>query len=376
MTHIRGLHSRITSFLGIILLVTFGIFSTLGSGGGGGDGDSSTTVQPLAYDGNEAAAIITKDNATALLSNVLFGNMAGGAIPVGVATSTSSQLTDTSQLVDRLTSLYMLEPIIVVASDTNSQLPVAAIEPVCVSGSFSVSGTLNPDYTGTVTVTFSNCLLSTGITYNGTAVVTFHTVDISDPFNPIPTNVTMRFSPRMTIISSDPDHVLNMSTTGTMTLNIVLNVDKETIELVSLVTRNNNSGIMAWYVNFVITTTYDDIMNPNSVLSQTFEGRAYEYTHGYVDVTTSPGGELAYSNITLLFPDSGGPIWFVGGPPAVEDDPTRIQASVTDAVWISIDLDIDGDGSNGIDGFEITGCPLKWEDLFNPQPLVNCPPVE
>ena len=123
MTHIPNSHSRVISFLGILIIVAFGIVSILGSGGGDGDGDSSTSAQPLAYDGNTDPAIITIDNATTILSSVLFDNMAGDAIPIGVATSSTAQLSDIMTLVDDMARLFATLPADVVISD-NMQAPV------------------------------------------------------------------------------------------------------------------------------------------------------------------------------------------------------------------------------------------------------------
>lgn len=365
MTHIRGSHSRIISLLGIITIAAFGIMSTLGSGGGGGDGDSSTPVQPLAYDGNVDPAIITKDNATTLISNVLFGNMASGAIPVGVAELSPSQPPEGTMLIEHFTPLFSISLNTIVSSN-DSQLPLGVDVPVsgtllCDNGpNATFEGTLdNVTFLGTVTYTYSNCLLG-NLTYTGTAIVTFHVVDVINLF---PTSFTMDFSPRMTIVSSDK--VLNMSATGTIWLLIDFDINKDTVTM-NFVSRNNNTGNMSKYAGFVITTAYDvyDIFTlPNEVLSQTYSGRAFDYTHGYVDVITAVA--MAYSNMMLLFPDSGGPVYFDGADvPDAGLMRIQLMVSAADPANIEIDLDLDGDGN-----YELGTFILPWTALLNPQPL-------
>jgi hypothetical protein len=366
MSHEYKIHNRFIRFLGLITIVVFGILSTLGTGGGGGDG--TTSVQPLSYVGNTEPANITKDNATTLVANVLFGGIIVGDIPVAVTTSSPDlQSSETTLLIDRLSPLFKLRIADIIANNDNTQLPVGADVPVsgtmpCDNGiNISFTGTLdNVTLLGTVTFTYSNCVLS-GVTYNGTVIVRFDAVDIALQ---LPTDMTMNFSPLMTIVSSNP--AFNVSATGSVRLQINISTDQE-IYTMNFVSKDNSSGKMFKFENLKITNAYDNVLFPNSY-SQTFggaggaaAGRVYDSIHGYVDVTTP--GALMYSSITLSFPDSGGPMLF-DGVTVPNAGPMRIRLNVLNATQISIDLDLDG---NGI--YELGPYDLLWTDLLAPQPL-------
>ena len=75
MSHI--IRIAVKRYVGITCITLTALLSTIGSGGGGGGVDSP---EPLVYTGNTNPAIITVENAPALVYNLIGGSNIAGAI--------------------------------------------------------------------------------------------------------------------------------------------------------------------------------------------------------------------------------------------------------------------------------------------------------
>lgn len=354
----RILQNPIKKSYRIAIIALISIMSVLSSGCGGGGGDGGSSVQPLVYVGNTGPAIITTDNATTLLANVLFGGSVGEVIPAALTTSADVQLSESTMMPDQFRPLFaeVIDSISVQSGNTQTLVGFSINETLaCVDGgSVTIKGSLD-DQTliGTLTFTYNYCDLG-GIIYHGPSIVRYDAVDLATL---LPTDFTMSFSPLMTIISANP--AFNMSVTGAIRMQINFSLNQEVLTA-NYVSKDNISGKLYQFDGFVVTNTYDNVVSPSSG-AQAFVGRVYDSVHGYVDVTTP--GPLMYSSTTLSFPDSGGPMLLDGAVGAL-GGPMRIQFNVLNATQVLIELDLDGDGV-----YEPPSYTLLWTDLLNPQPL-------
>ena len=322
------------------------IFIQLLGCGGGGSGDGVIT-DSLIYSGNTSAAVITLENATTLVGNVLYGGDSGSSIPIAIkvndSTIRSAGVEVQSEILhgiaqhisDNLFKNDTSFPSIPVGVDLNEPLG-------CESGSGNITGTLNDStFTGTLTITYINCLLD-GTTYNGT--VTFRVDNFDLNYIEI-TDATMTFT-LMSISSSE----FTGSISGTIRIQsmIVNNTEKMTLNYVS---KDNLTGKMYKFENMIITTVYDFILSPTNQ-TQTFTGppaRVFDSIHGYVDVDTPT--PLVFSSVLLTNPDIDGVLLFTGAAGS------SIRVTVLPGEHIQMELDIDG-----IPGYEVLRI-LLWSEL-------------
>jgi len=311
-------------------------------GGGGSD-----TPATLTYSGNTDSAVITLQNATTLVANVLYGGESGTNIPVAVSVSENSV-----RSAGVLTQVETFQAIAKIIEDKigSNDVSLARIltgididEPLeCESGTGFLSGELDDvTATGTLIFTYDNCLVE-GTTYNGTGSFI---VDYFDFGYLLPTDVRVVFS-LMTVSSAE----FSGSISGTIRLQTMIEMNAETITL-NYVAKDNLTGKMYKYDNFDVATVYDNFYTPTSK-TQGYIGtpaRVYDSTYGYVDVKTLTS--LAFSSVSLTYPDLDGVMVFTGAAGS------SIRVTVLSGEQLQLELDIDG-----LPGYEESRI-LFWNDL-------------
>lgn len=327
----------------------FSVFSLLllAACGGGDGSDVSEDIHQLVYIGNTNKAVITRQNATTLVANVLYGGESSTNIPTSVSLSEpesrSAGSIIQSEIIHHMSSLIR-ENIYGNAGSAGNILSGFDVNlPLeCESGSGSVSGILSDNTgTGTLTFSFNNCL-NEGITYNGSGSFI---VDYFDFGYLIPTDVRIVF-PLMSISSEE----FTGQASGSLRLQSLIaeNTDRMTLNYTA---RDSLTGKMYKYENIIITTVYDNYFTPTN-MSVAFSGssaRAYDSIHGYVEINTTLS--LAFSSIMLTYPDIDGIMTFYGAEGA------SIRVTVLTGEQLQIELDIDG-----MPGYEESRI-LLWEEL-------------
>ena len=340
MSQIHKTHNRLISFLGLITIAVFGIIGTLSTGGDGKNG-----LERLIYIGNTDPAIITLANAPTLMANVLYGGNSTSNIPTGVTASSSKTLPgDTLVVADYLLTAFHYSLDNILGNTTNGyNIPKSLVidETIyCESGYFTMKGTLD-DYTatGTLTLNYVNCLTE-GITYNGSGSFTINSMDFYN------LDVTMDFT-----LLSITSYGFNVSVSDNIRLEISISgntlTDRMTMNYVS---KDNNTGKMYKFENFIMSSIIDDIYSLTSSGSISFTGtqaRVYDSVYGYVSVDTPT--PLLYSSITLIYPDNGGEMMFSG-------NNSEIELIVMSGRHIKLNLNLDG-----IAGYEAVRY-LLWEE--------------
>ena len=325
---------RLSFLLGLPLLSLF-----LVACGGGGGGSSGVTI---AYSGNSNPVSISTTNAADLVLDVLGGDIGSKAI-APLEQDPAAAVPGRTHLLQRLahniagtlpTKSLPSSTGVLKSLDSNVSDTVA-----CATGNIGIRGTLSDSGRGTLNVTYNGCLLS-GETMDGVVTVTVNSFDFTALGI---TDASMRFS-NLSLRGTGYD--LGMS--GNILLQRDFSANTETLTL-DVVTQDNDSKAQTKTENYIVTTVYDDIFNPNQV-SVTYSGRLFDSTYGYMDVsTTTP---LLYNLASLLYPGSGGPILITGALGS------RIKVNVLSSNDITLYLDLDGDSS-----FESTRV-LAWMDLF------------
>lgn len=344
-TNRPGLVRGLSSLVVLLLLVACGGGGGGGSGGGAGGGSS-----PVVYAGNTNPAVVTAANASELTANVIgSGDTAGiiGGISIENGDATRNRGSGVMALALRLNrnvhdTLVRAQQ----ASSTQRAAPgliqIEQTDP-CDSGSGSVRvfGTLTDSGTGTLQVSFNNCL-SEGVALSGAATLRVDAAQVT--FTVFPTDFTLSFS-RLTLrgtgVSVDAGgslHTLlgNGNNTETITANIV--------------SQNNNTGEISKTEPLVIVSVFDNISSPSSFTANV-SGKIFDPVHGFVDITTV--APLVFGTIGQLFPDSG-QMLLVGAANS------RIRATSLSATLARLEVDRDGDSI-----FEIVAT-LQWADLSGP----------
>lgn len=321
-------------------------------GGGGGSDGGPPLPPPPDYTGNTNAAVVTAANASKLTANVIgSGNTAGiiGGVSTEGGDATQDQGSGAMHLAQRL-NRYVRE-IAVHAGRTSSALrPVAGVIPIeqtdpCFggNGSMRISGTLADSGTGTLAVSFNDCLIYP-VTVNGPATMRVDAAQVT--LSIVPTDSTLSFSvltlrgPGLSIDARGSLRSL-LSTapfgTETVTANLVL--------------RDNSTGETGETKNLIIvnvTTT------PSSFTSNVSSGQVFDQVHGYVDITTPT--LLVFNNLNL-FPDSG-QLLLTGALGGAGNRTIRVTA--VNSTLVQLQLDANGDGT--VDNT----ARMKWTELTGP----------
>ncbi|WP_372742806.1 hypothetical protein [Neptunomonas sp.] len=325
----------------------FGIVATGGGGGGGGDDDGTTGIS---YSGNTDPAVISRSNAARLVGNVLvgqtiIGSSSGGAAKFEVPIDTTAQGIGLVQVPGRLaqmlrssmqsSSIFLSRSYSVRArTDVDETIPCDNN-----NGSLHITGIIEDDGTGALTLEYLNCLEGNE-TLDG---IVEAQINAFDNFSFIITDAIYRFSVLILTtptfsVSLDGSIHSQLSFTGGQT---------EQLTTDRLVARNNATGEMLMIRNQVNVLEYDNLLFP-TIYTETITGRIFDSTHGFVDVTTLV--PLNFSFITQDFPDAG-QILLIGSLNS------GIQATVASDIYVSLQIDADGDTS-----FELS-FSMNWIEL-------------
>lgn len=297
-------------------------------GGGGSSGGGGDTVQPVLYTGNSSAAIITPLNASKLLANLLGSEQAATTI-VGTDGASGQGAQSAWPGARRLSLLLgrpLRERLQSASGDRVSPLatPVDEIAP-CDNGvgTIHTTGTLSStDFTGTLTIVFSGCLVDT-TTLDGTATLR---VDAFDLGFGVPTDSTLSFV-RLTMRGSG----LSVDTGGSLRLQVDMANNTETMTS-NLVSIDNIAARQSKAENLVLASHHDNVISPNS-FTATVSGRVYDQVHGYVDAATI--APLAFATSNQLFPDRG-QIVLTG------QSSHRVRATALSTAVTRLELDLGG----------------------------------
>lgn len=342
-------------FVSLALLVS----ACSGGGGGGSSGGGSTPAEPLVYSGNTNAAVITTDNAKALVSNILGSSDATNLVAAGVVVQPQSttQGTDWAQLGRRLNGTLR--------GALNSVTTDLGSRPQSIVGT-SVNQTLNCDISGTVTATGN----LDDVTGTGTLNLTFNScndfdgwlngdatykIDAYDPTYDYDTDVTMSFT---LLQGKGTDY--DVSLTGSLRSLANISMNREQVSG-GFVARDNNSGEFAKIENLLEITDYDYILNPSSYSTTIVSERVYDATAGYVDVATVT--PWFFATLTQGFPSSGGALVLTGANNA------RISVTPLSGMLADVELDLD---ANGV--YELAST-IPWTVLVGPPPTTNTAPT-
>ena len=342
--------NRSSALRGLLMATVYllGLFGIVASGGGGGGSDSDSTG--ISYTGNTDPAVITPFNATRLVENVvvgqvILGSSSGGAARIDTSTDSLSQGIGLIQVPGRL-ALTLRHTIQASPQFASRSFGVAARTEVdetqsCDNsvGSIHITGFVEDDGTGTLTLDYVNCLEGNE-TLDGTVTVQVNAFDFGFF---IPIDAVYSFS-ILTLTSSE----LNVSLDGSIHSQVSIATQTERLTVGRLVARNNTTGEMLMLSNQVSIIEYDNIITPSS-LSQTITGRVYDSIHGYVDVATF--APLIFSTMNQIFADSG-ELLLTGG------SGTSIRITVLADTVIMLELDLTGDGFL-VGMFTV----MLWDDL-------------
>ncbi len=299
--------------------LAFLILAACGGGGGGGDDG----VVPVTYTGNANSAVISTTNAGQLLGNIL-GSQETATIILGSdgggATGQSPPATamrPALQHAMRATALRASADRV-----TAQALVIDQTEPCDNNvGTTHTTGTLSDtDFTGTLTLTFSGCLVGTD-TLDGTATLR---VDAFGPGLGVPIDSTLSFArltirgPAASVDASGSLRLLYTANTETLTLN--------------LVTRDNIAARESKAENLVFISS---VGSGSVFASVSVSGRVFDQVHGYVDVTTPI--PLVFYTPSQAFAD-GGQIVLTGA------SNHRVRATALSSTVVRLELDLTGSG--------------------------------
>jgi len=321
-----------------------------GDGGGGGGGEPA----PLPYVGSTSQAAITTTDASKLTANVIAGGDSATAI-LGVSIesggATQSQGSGLMGVALRL-SRTLRDTVASAEQGSSSPRAVdgALVDGVCESGSISTTGQLNADGTGTVTVSFDNCLAN-GVTVSGPATLR---VDHFEMAMDMPTDFTLSFtrlSLRGSTLNVDVGGSLRWLLTGTGCCGVGVTFEAYTITA-NLVSLNNSTGKMIRTENLRLMNE-ERLTATSTSLTSVVVGRVFDQDFGYVDIfSITP---LFFGTLTQLFPDSG-QLLLTGAAGST----IRATATAFGSSMVALELDLDGDGRAD------NAANLKWADLTGP----------
>jgi hypothetical protein len=314
--------------LTLLVLGALGVLSIIASGGGGGDGGTPGTP-----------ATITTTNAADLMADALFGtsdptgSITAAKVQQSASVGQSASLLRT--LTQRLEATYWAT---ISEKQATSQraTPALSIDETddCDNlgvGTVHITGNLNPDGTGTLTFTFTNCLTS-GLTYNGQ-----FTLSVPDPsFNEI--TITMR--------SLNVTNFSNIDQTFNGTIHDVLPSSTTETQTYNLKITDNLTGVTVSAQNLVLSFVFS-----GSSCTLSFSGRVTDSRYGFVDI--SQVIPFAFANCSQTFPD-GGVVVLTGANNA------KIRVEALSSTLFTIELDLDGDNTYELKAY------LNWTDLGTP----------
>ncbi len=212
----------------------------------------------------------------------------------------------------------------------------------CDAGYYTLNGTLDAATgAGTLALNFVDCVLD-GITYNGSATMTFYYINIDTGSN----SSSMDF---VLITMSGPGFTDSMS--GVTYREDIFNGAQltETIQL-NIVAETDVLNKMYKFDGHTRAFTIDDIWYEATGGSIGYGGLVYDSIHGGISIENySP---LTFSSFLNIGPDGGGPLTMIG-------NTSRMQLTVESERHVLLELDLDGNGS-----YEVVRYIL-WQEIFD-----------
>jgi|SoiMethySBSTD1v2_1073268.scaffolds.fasta_scaffold97877_3 uncharacterized repeat protein (TIGR01451 family) len=315
-----------------------------GCSGGGGSGGGGGGQAALQYTGNTNPAVISTSNAAVLTgtaSNTESGADVAGAFG-SVTPSQGPQTGDGSAAdVPRRAARRVLAAAAKPTTNTSpTAVPVNETDPCPNGGSVSINGDLTPGGTGTVNVTFRNCVEG-GDSLDGIATLRIDSVLLlPPPQQSLLTNFTVSFG-RLSLRGS-----ANADLGGFVQVQFDPGLQKETITE-NAVVLDLDSGVMMKAEITVVTSG-------NFPFTKTINGRVFHSTHGFVTIATNPSVPLTFASPTQPFPQSG-ELTLTGANGAS----ILVQTISANGVRLSLDL------NPVLAGFERV-VTLAWTDLTRP----------
>src|SRR5437868_4856915 len=284
-----------------------------GTGGtGGGSGVSRSPVPPqtpLVYSGATTGATMNAGTTGTIASNIISSSgaasgtsiLAGVAVQAEAAPPSAPQPTGVTGFARRLAKAIRNGNLAPASSNALAGVAIEQAIP-CDTGVINMSGTIADNTgTGTVSLDFVDCR-SGFDTVNGPASLTIAGYDQT---NRLVTDATLNFT-RVRFIGPGFNADLSRTVrtqvsasnaTQALTLNVVIQDNGGTMRMM----RTENLRIVNRYFT----------VSPPSFFNQSIDGRVYDSTVGYVDVSTStaphkePWGPLYYATAGQTYPDWG-----------------------------------------------------------------------
>jgi hypothetical protein len=311
----------VIGFLSSMLVIT-------GCGGGGGSGTT------LNYTGNSNPATVTTTNAAAIAGNLFGIGDSGKFLALSTDSSVTKGVANTGYDADK--SVISIPELMEVFEATatqylrNSQRQGFSIQEnidetlSCDTGSYRIYGTVNNNYTGTVTMDFSSCVQQ-GISIDGSLSLSINSFDTT---NFVTTDATYKM---VAIIISAGTDSFTLDGSIRMQSSLVNN----TVTLTqNIVTDDTLSGAQVYAKDLVMVSTFDDVQFPTTV-SVAFNGSVYDSIHGYVDIVTIT--PFVYNNIDDLYPSSG----YL----TMTGDNSGLAIEAVDSSSVTLHIDEDGNGN-------------------------------
>ena len=334
-----------------------------------GDGDGSSGS--LVYSGNTSPIAISTTNAAELVS-FMFGDE---DLPDDLPLVPFSLTVESSEIGDGAVD-GALSTVVDILSRLDLNSPGGVLTPVdvtmpCDSGVLIYEGSLDDQTaTGTLTVTFDDCVLYDKV-FNGTGTLTI--LGFNTTYGVI-TDGLLNFPLLMVTSVTTTETDIHVSIDMHSEVFIDGNRERDTWNVVTL---NNNTGTMFKVENQVDESIYaPSVLFPVSY-TQTTQGRYYDSSHGYFDLTTSATDPLVYGSLVQTYPEDGS-VQFSGASSALrldvesvthivlslDSDGDQVFETVTTLLWTEIDTDFAADiGDDDDDGMH-----NSWEVVYGLDP--------
>lgn len=323
----------------VLLLVTLGLLTSVGSGGGGGGGGDG---EELEYVGSTSPTIITAANATRLTAHIFGSAELGNELPTAAAVpaATSSHSPGLLPLVRALQVLPRPMSRLAGAIATSPvALAIDEREQCAISGYATLTGSIDDaSGTGTLAMTYYDCE-DTDIFYDGAVTWRVNAADYVPNEYWVPIDSTFTFK-KISVRTVDFDIVLG----GTLRDQLNSSDGSETLTL-DIVLKDNLTQRMQKTENAVIVAAYAE----GYFISQTISGRFYDSIDGYLDVTTAQA--LLYAQYDSMFPASGR-LRMTGA------DSARLRVTAVSETMALVELDLNNDTV-----YETTG-EIPWEVIY------------
>ncbi len=324
---------RSIALISIVSVVTVVVTACSGGGGGGGNSDPNKLVQlelppvefKIVYSGSTVVAPLNLSDA-----NIFFSLAWGDPINLPPLVERSTQTPRMTSVAENAAATTIIRATRRAAkiSSQNKQASAAvvsvnqAIKGV-VSGTMMISGARNVDGTGVVTLTYQNFNDGDGVIYDGQIIELIRAYDRD--FD-LATDASMEMD-LLKIQSSN--NAVSISGKFDEKFDLTTLVDTYTFNVDGVI-ENTKEGFR--YQNFISTVFYSET---GSAVSESFSGRVFLASQGFVDVTTA--APLTCLVCPNLNPDNGGPVILVG------KNQSRAKISPRSETRVRVEVDEDGD---------------------------------